>query len=217
MPVQLLPFPVFRSIVGSVVEVDRVGGIVEGDIAETENDVGVGAAFAVESACSFVRLANLIPVLSERRMRAVSVKGSYPEIADPDFGVLLSENMFDISGTWANIYPLQQVSHCEPVPAMLLINAFKFISHRAVNIAAKLYSCKDCDPDYLFGLVTSAVALASYHGIELKLLFLIRRSCWSLKLSATICRIIQHGNVARRTSQSHLTLRPYYLGKIPRL
>ena len=48
MPVQLLPFPVFRSIVGSVVEVDRVGGIVEGDIAETENDVGVGAAFAVE-------------------------------------------------------------------------------------------------------------------------------------------------------------------------
>ncbi|EGO59795.1 hypothetical protein NEUTE1DRAFT_99949 [Neurospora tetrasperma FGSC 2508] len=73
-----------------------------------------------------------------------------------------------------------------------------------VNIAAKLYSCGDRDPDYFFGLPAQ---LTSYHERELELYFCIRDHC----------RIIQHGNVARRTSQSHLTLRPYYLGKIPRL
>lgn len=40
----------------------------------------------------------------------------------------------------------------EPVPAMLLINAVKFLSYRAVNIAAKLYSCRDRNPDYFFRL-----------------------------------------------------------------
>ncbi|KAK3491800.1 hypothetical protein B0T13DRAFT_62657 [Neurospora crassa] len=49
----------------------------------------------------------------------------------------------DFSHTPFSYFPIAidyTPASAEPVPAMLLINAFKFISHRAVNIAAKLYS-----------------------------------------------------------------------------